>query len=57
MHGFYADIKEKLIRFDVVLSFDIAPGEALATLHEEIKAEYPEYQISIVPDVDVSDIH
>ena len=57
MHGFYVDIKEKLIRFDVVLSFDITPGEALATLHEEIKAEYPEYQISIVPDVDVSDIH
>ena len=57
MHGFYVDIKEKLIRFDVVLSFDITPGEALAILHEQIKAEYPEYQISIVPDVDVSDIH
>ena len=57
MHGLFLDTENRRMQFDVVLSFVIAPGEALATLHEEIKAEYPEYQISIVPDVDVSDIH
>lgn len=43
------------MRFDVVISFDINPQEGLQTLYAEMKADYPEYRILIVPDVDISD--
>ena len=55
LHGFYADIEAKTIRFDVVLSFDIDQKEAMDTLYAEIRGIYPEYEIQIVPDVDISD--
>ena len=56
MHGFYADTEKKTIRFDVVVSFDIDRNEAMGTLHEEISALYPEYDVLIVPDADVTDL-
>ena len=55
LHGFYADIEAKTIRFDVVLSFDIDQKEAMDTLYAEIREIYPDYEIQIVPDVDISD--
>ena len=55
MHGFYADTREKRIRFDVVVSFDIGRKEAMQCLHAEVCALYPGYDIMITPDVDVSD--
>ena len=55
LHGFDAHIDEKLIRFDVVLSFDIDPDKALEILHSEMKREYPDYLVQITPDVDVTD--
>ena len=55
LHGFYADLEKKAMRFDVVLSFDVDPKEALATLQEEITKLYPDYTAEIVPDVDISD--
>jgi len=55
VHGFYVDMTEKYMTFDVVLSFDIKPSEGLSILYEEIQAAYPEYHITIAPDVDVSD--
>jgi len=55
LHGFYADTDEKTIRFDVVLSFDIAPQKALKILRSELHRAYPDYQLHIVPDVDISD--
>lgn len=55
MHGFYADTEKKTIRFDVVISFDINHKEALNIMNEEVRAEYPEYKVTIVPDVDISD--
>lgn len=54
-HGFYADTKEKTIRFDVVISFDIDHKEAINILHGEICSMYPDYNIMIVPDVDIID--
>ncbi len=54
-HGFYADIEKKEMRFDVVMSFDIPPKEALEILYGELQEHYPDYSIKIVPDVDVSD--
>ena len=55
MHGFYADAEKKTARFDVVLSFDVDRKEALETLQKEVGALYPEYEIMIIPDVDVTD--
>ena len=55
MHGFYADTGKKTIRFDVVVSFDIDRKDAMRILHEEIGALYPDYDVMIIPDVDVAD--
>ena len=55
MHGFYIEPESKDMRFDVVMSFDIKPKEGLETLYREIRQAYPDYNIQIVPDVDVSD--
>ena len=54
VHGFYIDTQTKDMRFDVVLSFDIQPREALKILYQEVQKAYPDYTLQIVPDVDVS---
>ena len=53
-HGFYADLEARQMQFDVVMSFDISPKEGLKILYDEIQRAYPDYSISIAPDVDVS---
>ena len=55
MHGFYVDDEAKSIRFDVVLSFDIDRKEALDTLYAEVAPLYPDYEVFITPDVDLTD--
>ena len=55
MHGFHVDMPEKKMRFDVVMSFDIRPKEGVELLRREIGQAYPDYDILIIPDVDVSD--
>ncbi len=54
-HGFHIDVAQKNMRFDAVMSFDIDPKEGLETLYKEVRAAYPDYELLIVPDVDVSD--
>ena len=54
LHGFYVDVETKEMTFDVVISFDISPREALSALYEEMNKAYPDYKIVIAPDVDVS---
>ena len=55
MHGFYADLDAKEIRFDVVISFDIGQAEAMSILNKDLKDAFPEYKFMFSPDVDVSD--
>ena len=55
MHGFYVDTINKTMRFDVVVSFDIDHKEALDIMTGEVKELYPDYDIQIIPDVDVTD--
>ena len=55
MHGFYADVENKTIRFDVVISFNIDRKEALETIYADVRALYPEFEIVIAPDIDVTD--
>ena len=52
LHGFYADIKNKTIRFDAVISFDIDRAEAISILTKEVQALFPDYALQIVPDID-----
>ena len=56
MHGFYVEPEKKMIRFDVVVSFDVDKTKAIEELNGEIKAMYPDYEATIVPDADVSDL-
>ena len=55
IHGFYADTDNKTVRFDVVVSFDIDRKEAIEILDKEIGAMYPDYELLIIPDTDVTD--
>ena len=55
LHGFYLDPKSKILRFDVVLSFDIKPSEALQILCKEVQDAFPDYTLQITPDVDLSE--
>lgn len=55
MHGFYADTEEKTIRFDVVVSFEIDSKEAIEIIYGEVCELYPDYEVKIVPDIDVAD--
>ncbi|MCI7326552.1 MAG: cation diffusion facilitator family transporter [Clostridiales bacterium] len=55
LHGFSVDMENKEMRFDVVMSFEIDRQEGVETLTEEIRKLYPDFRVSIVSDVDVSD--
>ena len=55
MHGFYADAEAKTMRFDGVMSFDVEQQEGLQTLYKEVKEAFPDYEVVIAPDVDISD--
>lgn len=55
MHGFFIDIEKKTLRFDMVLTFDIEPEEAITVIGKELSDAFPDYQIDITPDRDISD--
>ena len=52
LHGFYADMENKSIRFDVVISFDVEKAEAVEILTKEVHAMFPDYELHIIPDID-----
>lgn len=56
MHAFYLDKVNKVIRFDMVISF-AAPDRRATYLHicEDIKKEYPDYTIEAAMDTDFSE--
>jgi cation diffusion facilitator family transporter len=54
MHGFYVDLETKEMTFDVVISFEVNAKESLAILQEELHNVFPEYNIAVSPDIDVS---
>lgn len=56
MHGFYVDISERTMRFDVVISFDVSRKEALERLYAQVEGEFPDYKVAITPDADLSDV-
>ena len=55
MHGFYLNAETHQMHFDAVLDFGIKPSEAQRILQEELHAAFPEYDISVAIDINVSD--
>ena len=55
IHGFHLDEEKKIIRIDVVMSFDIPHSEGVRILCKEIKKKYPDYDAVIVADIDITD--
>ena len=55
MHGFYINKETKEIRFDAVMSFDITADEGVKILMEDLNKELPDYNITITPDIDISE--
>ena len=56
LHGFFCDMQEKSIRFDLVIDFEAPdPDGLIEKLKEKINSVYPGYTISILRDTDVSD--
>lgn len=56
MHGFYFDKKKKIIKFDVIISFDSKDREAeCASILQAALQEFPGYSIKINLDSDMSD--
>lgn len=55
MHGFYINKETKDIRFDAVMSFDITADEGVKILMKDLNKELPDYNITITPDIDISE--
>lgn len=57
IHGFYLDRENKIMTFDVVIDFEAKDRKAILNeIREDIKKKYPDYNITVTPDTDVSDI-
>lgn len=56
MHGFYLDEEKMLMLFDIIVDFD-APDrmQVRDNILNKIKSKYPEYEVKITIDLDVSD--
>ena len=56
MHGFYLDEKLRSMSFDIIIAFDAPDRKGLfGHIEDEIAALYPEYQVHITMDLDLSD--
>ena len=56
MHGFYLDRTEKTIKFDIIISFDAKNRHQIyKEILKEISEAYPEYDLQIQLDSDISD--
>ena len=55
MHGFYLQREKKLIRFDVVASFDADRESLYREIYDKVAALYPDYTLQIVLDTDFTE--
>ena len=56
MHGFYVDIEHRRLSFDLIIDFAVPNRDELyAHIVEDVKALYPDYQLNIILDRDLSD--
>lgn len=56
MHGFYANLEDKKIHFDVIISFNIRDRESLrAHIVNDVQKRYPGWRVYTNLDIDMSD--
>ena len=56
MHGFYIDEIDKSISFDIIIDFKIKNREEIYNqIYDEVKQKYPDYNLNITLDIDISD--
>ena len=56
LHGFYLDDMRMEIQFDIIINFDYADREErYRKIQEKVQSRYPDYKVSIVLDLDISD--
>ena len=55
LHGFYADVEQKAVMFDLIVDFRVDGNKVRQELAEELRGIYPEYRFDIVLDSDYSD--
>ena len=57
MHGFYMNKEDKMMRFDIVVSFDAKDRSGVyRQALEKVKEAYPGYTIQIAMDIDFTDV-
>lgn len=54
-HGFYADIENKKISFDIIIDFSADRKALYQHITEDVRNQYPDYEIRITLDTDISD--
>ena len=56
MHGFFVDEKTKLMRFDIIVSFDsLSMKEMFNHVVQDVRDAFPDYDVQVQFDVDISD--
>jgi len=56
LHGFYANVKDKEVNFDLIIGFNVEDPEAVKRdIVKEIKKEYPQYEFYAIVDKDYSE--
>ena len=58
MHGFFMDKEEKILRFDIIVSFDAGDRrQVYREACEKVQKEYPDYTLQVAMDMDFSEIN
>ena len=56
MHGFFVDEKEKIMRFDIIVSFDSLDMKGIYDhVVEDVEQAFPDYKLEVQFDFDISD--
>jgi hypothetical protein len=56
MHGFFVDEKAKVMRFDIIVSFDsLSMKEMFNHVVQDVRDAFPDYDVQVQFDVDISD--
>ncbi|MBP5519451.1 MAG: cation transporter [Treponema sp.] len=56
MHGFYVDEVSKIMRFDIIVSFEtLSMQDLFKHVVEDVRDAFPDYDVQVQMDIDISD--